>query len=65
MKRREFLKTGGVVGTAGLVLDGCGKPQQLIPLLVSEDTFVPGEEGWIRSVCQQCGAGCGLNVRVM
>jgi anaerobic selenocysteine-containing dehydrogenase len=65
MKRREFLKTGGVVGTAGLVLDGCGKPQQLIPLLVSEDTFVPGEEGWIRSVCQQCGAGCGINVRVM
>jgi anaerobic selenocysteine-containing dehydrogenase len=65
MKRREFLKTGGVVGTAGLVLDGCGKPQQLIPLLVSEDTFVPGEEGWIRSVCQQCGAGCGITVRVM
>ena len=42
MKRREFLKTGGVVGTAGLVLDGCGKPQQLIPLLVSEDTIEQG-----------------------
>jgi anaerobic selenocysteine-containing dehydrogenase len=65
MKRREFLKTGGVVGTAGIILDGCGKPQQLIPLLVGEDTFVPGEEGWIRSVCQQCSAGCGINVRVM
>ncbi|MCM3880242.1 MAG: molybdopterin-dependent oxidoreductase [Vicinamibacterales bacterium] len=65
MKRRDFLKTGGVVGTAGLILDGCGKPQELIPLLVGEDTFVPGEEGWIRSVCQQCAAGCGINVRVM
>jgi menaquinone reductase, molybdopterin-binding-like subunit len=65
MKRRDFLKTGGVVGTAGLILDGCGKPQQLIPLLVSEDQFVPGEEGWIRSLCQQCSAGCGITVRVM
>ena len=65
MKRRDFLKTGGLAGTAGLVLDGCGRPQQLIPLLVSEDQFVPGEEGWIRTVCQQCPAGCGLNVRVM
>ncbi len=65
MKRREFLKTGGIVGTAGLILDGCGKPQQLIPLLVSEDQFVPGEEGWVRTLCQQCSAGCGINVRVM
>ena len=65
MKRRDFLKTGGLVGTAGLVLDGCGKPQQLIPLLVSEDQFVPGEEGWVRTLCQQCSAGCGIAVRVM
>ena len=65
MKRREFLKTGGIVGTAGFILDGCGKPQQLIPLLVSEDQFVPGEEGWVRTLCQQCAAGCGITVRVM
>lgn len=65
MKRRDFLKTGGLVGTAGLVLDGCGKPQQLIPLLISEDQFVPGEEGWVRTLCQQCSAGCGIAVRVM
>ncbi|HKY21213.1 MAG TPA: molybdopterin-dependent oxidoreductase [Vicinamibacterales bacterium] len=65
MKRRDFLKTGGIVGTAGLILDGCGKPQQLIPLLVSEDQFVPGEEGWVRTLCQQCAAGCGITVRVM
>jgi anaerobic selenocysteine-containing dehydrogenase len=65
MKRRDFLKTGGIAGTAGLILDGCGKPQQLIPLLVSEDRFVPGEESWIRTLCQQCSAGCGITVRVM
>jgi anaerobic selenocysteine-containing dehydrogenase len=65
MKRRDFLKTGGVAGTAGILLDGCGQPQQLIPLLVSDDRFVPGEEGWVRTLCQQCSAGCGITVRVM
>ena len=65
MKRRDFLKTGGIAGTAGLILDGCGKPQQLIPLLVSEDRFIPGEEAWVRTLCQQCSAGCGITVRVM
>src|SRR5688500_1067693 len=65
MKRRDFLKTGGIAGTAGLILDGCGKPQQLIPLLVSEDRFVPGEDAWVRTLCQQCSAGCGITVRVM
>ncbi len=65
MKRREFLKTGGIAGAAGIILDGCGTPPQLIPLLVSEDRFVPGEEGWVRTVCQQCSAGCGITVRVM
>jgi anaerobic selenocysteine-containing dehydrogenase len=65
MKRRDFLKTGGIAGTAGLLLDGCGKPQQLIPLLVAEDHFVPGEESWVRTLCQQCAAGCGITVRVM
>ena len=65
MKRRDFLKTGGIAGTAGLILDGCGRPQQLIPLLVSEDQFVPGEESWVRTLCQQCSAGCGITVRVM
>ena len=65
MKRRDFLKTGGIAGTAGLILDGCGKPQQIIPLLVAEDRFVPGEESWVRTLCQQCAAGCGITVRVM
>src|SRR5262245_25480022 len=64
MKRREFLKIGPTVGAAGLVLDGCAKPDKLIPLLVAPDEYVPGEEGWIRSLCQSCSAGCGLMVRV-
>ena len=65
MKRRDFLKTGGIVGTAGIVFDGCGQPQQLIPLLVGEDRLIPGEEAWVRTLCQQCSAGCGITVRIM
>jgi anaerobic selenocysteine-containing dehydrogenase len=65
MKRRDFLKTGGIAGAAGLILDGCGQPQQLIPLLISEEQFVPGAERWVRTLCQQCAAGCGITVRVM
>ena len=65
MKRRDFLKVAPTVGAAGLIFDGCGKPEKLIPLLVSPDEFVPYQEGWIKSVCQTCAAGCGLNVRVM
>src|SRR3954462_2907478 len=65
MKRRDFLKVAPTVGAAGLILDGCGKPEKLIPLLVAPDEFVPGEEGWVRSVCETCSAGCGINVRVM
>src|SRR3954467_4967353 len=65
MKRRDFLKVAPTVGAASIVLNGCGTPEKLIPLLVSQDEFVPGEEGWIRSLCQSCSAGCGLNVRVV
>ncbi len=66
MKRRDFLKIGGTLGTGGLVLDGCGKPdQKLIPLLVSDEELVPDAENWISSLCQQCPAGCGITVRVM
>jgi anaerobic selenocysteine-containing dehydrogenase len=66
MKRRDFLKVGGTAGAGGLLLQGCGSPdEQLIPLLVSEDQFIPGEEGWVASFCQLCPAGCGISVRVM
>jgi anaerobic selenocysteine-containing dehydrogenase len=65
MKRREFLKIAPTVGAAGVILDGCGKPEKLIPLLVAPDEFAPGEEAWVRSLCQSCPAGCGISVRVM
>ncbi|MCI0625118.1 MAG: molybdopterin-dependent oxidoreductase [Acidobacteria bacterium] len=66
MKRRDFLKTSGTLGATSLLLDNCGRPdEKLIPLLVPEEEFIPGVEGWIQSLCQQCSAGCGISVRVM
>jgi anaerobic selenocysteine-containing dehydrogenase len=62
--RREFLR-GGVLGaTAGLALDGCVPDHaDLIPLLVPEEPFVPGQESFLPSTCFECAAGCGLLVR--
>ncbi len=65
MKRREFLKVAPTVGAASLILESCGKPEKLIPLLVSPDELAPGEESWVHSVCQSCSAGCGIDVRLM
>jgi anaerobic selenocysteine-containing dehydrogenase len=65
MKRRDFLKVAPTVGAASVILDGCGKPEKLIPLLVAPDEFAPGEEARVRSLCQSCSAGCGISVRVM
>ena len=65
MKRRDFLKIAPTVGAGSLLLNGCGAPEKLIPLLVAPDEFVPYEEGWVHSICQTCSAGCGILVRVM
>ena len=65
MKRREFLKIAPTVGAGSILLNGCGAPEKLIPLLVAPDEFVPYQEGWVHSICQTCSAGCGILVRVM
>ncbi len=54
MNRRFFLSMGAALGVSGLLLEGCGKPdQKLIPLLVSDEEIIPGVEQWIPSLCQQ------------
>ena len=66
MDRRRFFSTSAVLGAAGLLLDGCGKPdEKLIPLLVPDEDIFPGLEHWVPTLCQQCPAGCGISVRVM
>jgi anaerobic selenocysteine-containing dehydrogenase len=64
MNRREFLGGSVFAATAGLALDACAPDAPaLIPVLVPEEPFVPGEESWNASTCFECPAGCGLLVR--
>jgi molybdopterin-containing oxidoreductase family iron-sulfur binding subunit len=64
LNRRDFLGSGLFTATAGLALDGCAPDTSgLIPILVPEEPFVPGEESWHASTCFECPAGCGVLVR--
>ena len=64
MDRREFLKGSVFAATAGLALDACAPgSSQLIPILIPEEPFIPGEEIWTRSTCFECNAACGIEVR--
>ncbi len=64
MDRREFLSGGLVAATAGLALDACAPESYgIIPVLVPEEPFVPGEESWLGSTCFECDALCGIRVR--
>ena len=62
MKRREFLKSSIVAGTAGVLLDACTPPgsEQIIPLLIPEEQFIPGVEEFHATTCFECSGGCGL-----
>ncbi len=70
MKRRDFLKYigAGVVGTgAGLAAAKIASPPgaKLIPYLIPPKDMIPGVATWYASVCRQCGAGCGILVKVL
>lgn len=65
MDRRSFFK---IISTAsgGALTGACGKKaERYIPLLVSEQELVPGEETWHPGLCAECEASCGVIVRVM
>jgi anaerobic selenocysteine-containing dehydrogenase len=64
LDRRDFLSGGIVAATAGLALDACAPESYgIIPVLVPEEPFVPGEESWLASTCYECEALCGIRVR--
>ena len=64
MDRREFLSGGVLAATAGLALDACAPESYgIIPILIPEEPFVPGEETWVASTCFECEALCGIRVR--
>jgi anaerobic selenocysteine-containing dehydrogenase len=65
MDRRGFFRILSAT-SAGILTGGCGKnTEKLIPLLVPEHEIVTGEEQWHPAACMECGAGCGMLVRVM
>ncbi len=64
MDRREFLSGSVLAATAGFALDACAPESYgIIPVLIPEEPFVPGEESWIASSCFECEALCGIRVR--
>jgi anaerobic selenocysteine-containing dehydrogenase len=64
MKRRDFLKVSAV-GGAAFTLEGCSKHGTPLIQFIPEETLIPGIAVWRPSVCNLCGGGCGLHVKVM
>ncbi|NNF67407.1 MAG: molybdopterin-dependent oxidoreductase [Gammaproteobacteria bacterium] len=67
--RRDFLKLVGA-GTAGagagfLVKESSrNKREQYIPYVATPEDYAPGIANWYKTICTQCSAGCGIEVRV-
>ncbi len=40
------------------------RPEQYIPYVATPEDYTPGIATWYKTVCQQCAAGCGIEVRV-
>ncbi|MEQ1855161.1 MAG: molybdopterin-dependent oxidoreductase [Longimicrobiales bacterium] len=65
MERKDFLKATSV-GAGLTILQGCGSPEEeFIVQRVRQTPELPGQSGWRLGVCRQCGAGCGIVVRVV
>lgn len=65
MNRRRFCKVIGTM-SAGLAGGSCvDNRSENLPLLVSEEEIVLGEQVWRPSVCRECDAGCGTMIRLM
>jgi anaerobic selenocysteine-containing dehydrogenase len=64
MDRRDFIKVSSILTAGSTVLTSCGKTmRQTIAQTIPDDQMVIGEERRVASVCNGCGAGCGLEVR--
>jgi len=62
--RRDFFKVYAAAGVA--VLQGCRRrDQELIESPARRSTALPGASVWRRSICEQCGAGCEIEVRTV
>lgn len=68
LTRRDFLKVSGAAAAGAVAFTGCAPStrERIIqsPVQLPEDTL-NSFENWYASVCRQCGAGCGIIVRVI
>ena len=68
VSRRDFIKITGASAAGAVLFNGCQVPEQEMvlqsPVRIPEDT-INSFENWYASVCRQCGAGCGILVRVV
>lgn len=65
MRRRDFLKATTLAAGVSL-LEGCSRPEEqvLVQPAMRPDQLA-GASTWRLGVCQQCSAGCGIQVRVV
>src|SRR5215469_16813924 len=65
MDRRDFFKILSTAST-GAITGACGRhADHYLPLLVSDQEIVPGEDVWRPGICGECESGCGIIARVM
>ncbi len=64
ISRRNFLK---VLGVTGATLAGCSTqpPEKLMPYWVPPEEIIPGKAIEYATTCQECPAGCGMQVRTI
>jgi anaerobic selenocysteine-containing dehydrogenase/Fe-S-cluster-containing dehydrogenase component len=62
--RRGFFKIVGSTAAAGSVA-ACApeKNEKIIPRVHSQDRHIPGVPLWYSTVCTECFAGCGIDIR--
>jgi anaerobic selenocysteine-containing dehydrogenase/Fe-S-cluster-containing dehydrogenase component len=63
MNRRDFFK---IVATTGATAAAAGCQQateQILPLVVPNETLVPGVASYFATVCRECPSGCGVLAR--
>ena len=64
LSRRNFLKTGGLVGVGAVLPIGRSRAGVVLRSLIPPEDVIPGRSYWFNSTCGECHAGCGVKVRV-